>query len=36
MLCMKHALDDTVEEQTLRDELMDAFYGVADFMRNRA
>jgi len=35
MLCMKHALDETVEDQTLRDELMEAFYGVADFMRNR-
>jgi hemoglobin len=35
MLCMKHALDEVVEEQPLRDELMAAFYGVADFMRNR-
>ena len=35
MLCMKYALDETVEDQALRDELMQAFYGVADFMRNR-
>ena len=35
MLCMKHALDEIVEDQTLRNELMAAFYGVADFMRNR-
>jgi len=35
MLCMKHALDEEVKDQTLRDELMEAFYGVADFMRNR-
>ncbi len=35
MLCMKQALDESVEEQALRDELMAAFYGVADFMRNR-
>jgi len=36
MLCMKHALDDVVEEKELRDELMQALYGVADFMRNSA
>jgi len=36
MLCMKHALDDIVEEKELRDELMQALYGVADFMRNSA
>ena len=35
MLCMKHALDEVVEEQALRDKLMAAFYSVADFMRNR-
>ncbi len=35
MLCMKLALDETLEDQLLRDELMEAFYGVADFMRNR-
>ncbi len=34
MLCMKHALDETVEDQPLRDELYTALYGVADFMRN--
>ncbi len=36
MLCMKHALDDIVEEKELRNELMQALYGVADFMRNSA
>ena len=36
MLCMQHALDDVVEDKELRDELMQALYGVADFMRNRA
>jgi len=35
MLCMKHALDETVESEALRNELMAAFYEVADFMRNR-
>jgi len=35
MLCMKLALDETVEDEALREELMAAFYGVADFMRNR-
>jgi len=36
MLCMKHAVDDVVEEKELRDELIEALYGVADFMRNSA
>lgn len=35
MHCMKLALDETVDNEKLRDELMAAFYGVADFMRNR-
>ena len=35
MLCMKHALDEVVEDESLRDELTAAFYGIADFMRNR-
>ncbi|PIS19759.1 MAG: globin [Zetaproteobacteria bacterium CG12_big_fil_rev_8_21_14_0_65_55_1124] len=35
MLCMRHALDEVVDDQTLRDELMHALYGVADFMRNK-
>jgi len=35
MHCMKLALDETVDDAPLRDELMAAFYGVADFMRNR-
>ena len=35
MLCMQHALNDVVQDQSLRDELMHALYGVADFMRNK-
>ncbi|OIO69287.1 MAG: globin [Zetaproteobacteria bacterium CG1_02_53_45] len=35
MLCMKHALDDVIEDQNLRDELYASLYGVADFMRNQ-
>ncbi|ATX82284.1 hemoglobin [Mariprofundus ferrinatatus] len=35
MLCMRHALDEVVEDACLRDELMQALYGIADFMRNR-
>ena len=35
MLCMKHALDDVVEDQALHEELMQALYGIADFMRNQ-
>jgi len=35
MLCMQQALADVVDDTALRDELMHAFYGVADFMRNR-
>jgi len=35
MLCMQHALDDVVDDQALKDELMQALYGVADFMRNQ-
>jgi len=33
--CMKLALEEVVEDEKLRDELLTAFYGVADFMRNR-
>ena len=36
MLCMRHALEDVVDDQVLRDELTAALYGVADFMRNQA
>ncbi|MDQ6969958.1 MAG: group II truncated hemoglobin [Mariprofundus sp.] len=36
MLCMRHALDETVEDQHLRDELLAAFHNIADFMRNKA
>jgi truncated hemoglobin YjbI len=32
---MKHALNDVVDDQALRDELYTALYGVADFMRNQ-
>jgi len=35
MLCMQHALNDVVDDEILRDELMQALYGVADFMRNK-
>lgn len=35
MMCMQHALDDVVTDKELHDELMRAFYGVADFMRNQ-
>jgi len=35
ILCMKHALNDVVDDQALRDELYTALYGVADFMRNQ-
>jgi len=36
MLCMNQALDDVVEDESLRGELSDAFIKVADHMRNRA
>jgi len=36
MLCMSHALDDVVDDESLRDELKAALYSVADFMRNQA
>lgn len=35
MQCMQHALDETVEDQALREELRAAFYKIADFMRNQ-
>jgi len=37
MLCMKLALDETVDDRALRDELLYALHGVADFdfMRNQ-
>lgn len=35
MLCMQKALDEVVGDGKLREELMAAFYGIADFMRNR-
>jgi len=36
MLCMHNALNDVVDDQSLREELYEALYGVADFMRNKA
>ncbi|MDD2699806.1 MAG: group II truncated hemoglobin [Sideroxydans sp.] len=36
MMCMSQALDDVVEDEALRKELMAAFQKVADFMRNQA
>jgi len=35
MLCMKHALDEIIEDESLRNKLMHDLYGVADFMRNQ-
>lgn len=35
MLCMRHALDETLSDKPLRDELYATLYGVADFMRNK-
>jgi len=36
MLCMQHALNDVIDDEILREELMQALYGVADFMRNKS
>ena len=35
MACMTQALDETVDDVALRNELRDAFYKIADFMRNQ-
>jgi len=35
MLCMQRALDESVDEPALREDLMRALFEVADFMRNR-
>jgi len=35
MLCMRHALEDVVEDARLREELWQALHSVADFMRNQ-
>jgi len=35
MLCMRRALDETVEDADVREYLFAAFYRVADFMRNQ-
>jgi hemoglobin len=35
MLCMQKALEEVVDDASLRDELMHALHGVADFMRNQ-
>ena len=36
LLCMRDALDETVEDLTLRSELNRAFSGLADWMRNQS
>jgi hemoglobin len=36
MKCMTQALQDVVEDEVLRKELLDALGKVADFMRNKA
>ncbi|HKJ83539.1 MAG TPA: group II truncated hemoglobin [Mariprofundaceae bacterium] len=36
MLCMGRALDETVKDEALREELKADFYKIADFMRNQA
>ncbi|MDQ6998590.1 MAG: group II truncated hemoglobin [Mariprofundus sp.] len=36
MRCMSHALEDSFDDKTLRDELYEALSGVADFMRNKS
>ncbi|MGE0079796.1 MAG: group II truncated hemoglobin [Thiohalomonadaceae bacterium] len=36
MLCMRRAMEDIGLPEALRDELEQAFYRTADFMRNRA
>jgi hemoglobin len=35
MLCMTQAMQEVIDDEALRKELTDAFYKVADFMRNR-
>ena len=35
MACMSRALDETVADEALRNELKDAFTKIADFMRNQ-
>jgi len=35
MLCMRRALADVIENEKLREEIEQALYGVADFMRNK-
>lgn len=35
MHCMRHALDQTVEDPAFREELYQSLWNVADFMRNR-
>jgi len=34
MLCMRHALDETVEDPSFREELYQSLWRVADHMRN--
>ena len=35
LACMLQAMEDTGVEETLRQKLIEAFYGTADWMRNR-
>jgi len=35
MMCMKNALSEVVDDEALRNELVFALHGVADFMRNQ-
>ncbi len=35
MMCMTQAMQEVVEDEALRKELTEAFYKVADFMRNQ-
>ncbi|MDX8388710.1 MAG: group II truncated hemoglobin [Ghiorsea sp.] len=35
MSCMQHALDEVVEDKAVHGELYQAFYDIADFMRNQ-
>lgn len=36
MACMRQALAESGVDETLRERLLEAFYGTADWMRNRA
>lgn len=36
MMCMRMALEEHVPDETLREKLIEALFGTADFMRNQA